>query len=203
MRSERYGWRGVAGRADRGWRPQVEQLENRWLMATADPDDTIAEATPLNTITTTPVVKPKLSLSVKPQKLAAARQRGGVLVTVGCDKACGLSLSPKQGIAVVRIGGRLVAVSVGEGGVNHLFQLDEAEVTRMALPAAMTGVRSLRSTTEGQAAAAPDELPVPAHPRVDDPILRVTAKRALHRAPPFPDAGPVIGFAPNRAGTDS
>src|SRR5437660_505394 len=31
--------------------------------------------------------------------------------------------------------------------------------------------------------AAPDELPVPAHPRVDDPILRVTAKRALHRAP--------------------
>src|SRR5262249_51058575 len=31
-------------------------------------------------------------------------------------------------------------------------------------------------------AAAPDELPVPAHPRVDDPILRVTAKRALHRA---------------------
>ena len=52
-------------------------------------------------------------------------------------------------------------------------------------------------------AAAPDELPVPAHPRVDDPILRVTAKRALHRAPPFPDAGPVIGFAPNRAGTDS
>src|SRR5437879_8972206 len=33
-------------------------------------------------------------------------------------------------------------------------------------------------------APAPDELPVPAHPRVDDPILRVTAKRALHRAPP-------------------
>src|SRR5262252_3120878 len=52
-------------------------------------------------------------------------------------------------------------------------------------------------------AAAPDELPVPAHPRVDDPILRVTAKRALHRAPPFPDAGWVIGFAQSKAGTDS
>src|SRR5215510_12815321 len=51
--------------------------------------------------------------------------------------------------------------------------------------------------------AAPDELPVPAYPRVDDPILRVTAKRALHRAPPFPDAGWVIGFAPRKAGTDS
>src|SRR4029077_11261309 len=51
--------------------------------------------------------------------------------------------------------------------------------------------------------AAPDELPVPAHPRVDNPILRVTAKRALHRAPPFPDAGWVIGFAPDKAGTDS
>src|SRR6266566_41742 len=51
--------------------------------------------------------------------------------------------------------------------------------------------------------AAPDELPVPAHPRVDDPILRVTAKRALHQAPPFPDADTVIGFAPDKAGTDS
>src|SRR5213593_2110950 len=38
-------------------------------------------------------------------------------------------------------------------------------------------------------AAAPDELPVPAHSRVDDPILRVTAKRALHRAFPLADAG--------------
>src|SRR5262245_49002461 len=52
-------------------------------------------------------------------------------------------------------------------------------------------------------AAAPDDLPVPAHPRVDDPVLRVTAKRALHRAPPFPDAVMVIGFAPDKAGTDS
>ena len=33
-------------------------------------------------------------------------------------------------------------------------------------------------------APAPDELSVAAHPRVDHPILGVTAKRALHRAPP-------------------
>ena len=40
-----------------------------------------------------------------------------------------LALGPKQGIAVVRIGRQVVAVSVGEGGVNRLFDLDENEVT--------------------------------------------------------------------------
>ena len=40
-----------------------------------------------------------------------------------------LALGPKQGIAVVRIGRQVVAVSVGEGGVNRLFDLDENEVS--------------------------------------------------------------------------
>jgi flagellar biosynthetic protein FliP len=39
-----------------------------------------------------------------------------------------LALGPKQGIAVIRVGERVVAVSVGEGGVNRLFELDAAEV---------------------------------------------------------------------------
>jgi flagellar biosynthetic protein FliP len=39
-----------------------------------------------------------------------------------------LALGPKQGIAVIRVGERLVAVSVGEGGINRLFELEEAEV---------------------------------------------------------------------------
>src|SRR3954454_14042106 len=33
----------------------LEHLESRWLMATADPDDTISEATSLGAITTTPI----------------------------------------------------------------------------------------------------------------------------------------------------
>ncbi len=37
-----------------------------------------------------------------------------------------LSLSPKQGIAIVRIGERLVAVSMGDGGVRALVELDAA-----------------------------------------------------------------------------
>jgi len=39
-----------------------------------------------------------------------------------------LALGPKQGIAVIRVGERVVAVSVGEGGVNRLFELEAAEV---------------------------------------------------------------------------
>jgi len=37
-----------------------------------------------------------------------------------------LSLGPKQGIAVVRIGERVLAVSTGEGGVRPLTELDAA-----------------------------------------------------------------------------
>ncbi len=40
-----------------------------------------------------------------------------------------LALGPKQGIAVIRVGERVVAVSVGEGGVNRLFELESEELT--------------------------------------------------------------------------
>ncbi|HTE45458.1 MAG TPA: flagellar type III secretion system pore protein FliP [Gemmatimonadaceae bacterium] len=44
-----------------------------------------------------------------------------------------LALGPKQGIAVIQVGERLVAVSVGEGGIHHLFELDAAELTKPAM----------------------------------------------------------------------
>ena len=47
-----------------------------------------------------------------------------------------LTLGPKQGIAVIRVGQRVVAVSVGEGGINRLFELEESEVESAASPAA-------------------------------------------------------------------
>ena len=43
-----------------------------------------------------------------------------------------LALGPKQGIAVIRVGERMVAVSVGDGGIRRLFELDEAEVSATA-----------------------------------------------------------------------
>ena len=39
-----------------------------------------------------------------------------------------LALGPKQGIAVIRVGERVVAVSVGDGGVHRLFELDDVEL---------------------------------------------------------------------------
>jgi len=51
-----------------------------------------------------------------------------------------LALGPKQGIAVVRVGERVVAVSVGEGGVHRLFELEQTEVSHPASePVTMAG----------------------------------------------------------------
>src|SRR5262249_53738314 len=43
-----------------------------------------------------------------------------------------LALGPKQGIAVIRVGERFVAVSVGDGGIRRLFELEENEVAASA-----------------------------------------------------------------------
>ncbi len=42
-----------------------------------------------------------------------------------------VALTPKMGLAVVRIGERVVAVSTGEGGVHALFDVDEADRQRV------------------------------------------------------------------------
>jgi flagellar biosynthesis protein FliP len=39
-----------------------------------------------------------------------------------------LALGPKQGIAVIRVGERIVAVSVGDGGVSRLFEMEASEL---------------------------------------------------------------------------
>ena len=43
-----------------------------------------------------------------------------------------LALGPKQGIAVIRVGDRHVAVSVGDGGIHRLFELEPGEVAEAA-----------------------------------------------------------------------
>src|SRR5688572_27243023 len=43
-----------------------------------------------------------------------------------------LALGPKQGLAVVRIGDRVMAVSLGEGGVRPILELDEEDLVTAA-----------------------------------------------------------------------
>ena len=42
-----------------------------------------------------------------------------------------VALGPKMGLAVVRIGEKVVAVSIGDGGIRTLFELDEADRQRV------------------------------------------------------------------------
>ncbi|MCA0375376.1 MAG: flagellar type III secretion system pore protein FliP [Gemmatimonadetes bacterium] len=53
-----------------------------------------------------------------------------------------LPLGPKTGLAVVRVGEKVMALSVGDGGVRPLFELDEADRQRVlatsAVPVSMT-----------------------------------------------------------------
>ena len=57
------------------------------------------------------------------QGSSLGRSRGGVTLEV----VQRIALGPRQGIAVVRIGDQLLAVSVGEGGVRAIAELDTAE----------------------------------------------------------------------------
>jgi flagellar biosynthetic protein FliP len=68
------------------------------------------------------------------QRLAGAPRSQGRLQMEVVSR---IALGPKQGIAVVRMGGRLVAVSLGEGGVHPLYELDPddlEELPQEALP---------------------------------------------------------------------
>jgi len=54
-----------------------------------------------------------------------------------------LALGPKQGIAVIRVGERLVAVSVGDGGIHRLFELEPEEVTAIECSKETTVIRAV------------------------------------------------------------
>ncbi|MEO8622376.1 MAG: flagellar type III secretion system pore protein FliP [bacterium] len=60
------------------------------------------------------------------QRLAPGTTRGRVRIPMEIVQR--MSIGPKQGIAVVRVGSRIVAVTVGEGGMRRLFELDDDEV---------------------------------------------------------------------------
>jgi flagellar biosynthetic protein FliP len=83
------------------------------------------------------------------------RGKGGITLEV----VQRVTLGPRQGIAVVRIGEQLVAVSVGEGGVRTLAELDAAEATAPAsaqLHTPQTGPVSAMATAAAGAAGGRD-----------------------------------------------
>lgn len=96
-------------------------------------------------------------------------------------------LGPRQGLAIVRIGDRALAVSIGEGGVRTLLELDHATLDALATPAEVVTGRSveapprlralLRSALRGAAVLAVIALAGmarPAEAQQIDPIPGVT-----------------------------
>jgi flagellar biosynthetic protein FliP len=74
-----------------------------------------------------------------------------------------LPLGPKQGIAVVRVGGRVLAIGVGEGGVRPIAELEGADrdavLTQAPMPhvssaGALAGVAAVLGSKAGLRAAA-------------------------------------------------
>lgn len=61
-----------------------------------------------------------------------------------------VSLGPKTGLAVVRVGEKVMAVSIGDGGIRPLFELDEAD--RQRVIASSTVAVPMQSSAEATAA---------------------------------------------------
>ena len=100
-----------------------------------------------------------------------------------------LALSPKQGIAVVRIGERLVAVSLGDGGVRTLMELDESENAAFATTPASVPAFSLPEGTPLPARVTGSSAPV-AVPGAA--ALAGGASAAAAPASPFPEFPPSV-----------
>lgn len=97
-----------------------------------------------------------------------------------------VALGPKQGVAIVRIGDRALAVSMGEGGVRTLMELDEEARAALSAPAApqRPDVRSLpdfraalRTALRGAAVIAALALTFAADPAVAQEVEAISSVR--------------------------
>lgn len=97
-----------------------------------------------------------------------------------------VALGPKQGVAIVRIGDRALAVSMGEGGVRTLMELDEEARAALSAPAApqRPDVRSLpdfraalRTALRGAAVIAALALSFAADPAVAQEVEAISSVR--------------------------
>ena len=92
-----------------------------------------------------------LGLSLKLlQRLAPGSANGRVRIPMEVVQR--LSIGPKQGVAVVRIGERYVAVSTGEGGMRRLLELGDEEAAAITASAAAQAVGVQRSGVDFRAA---------------------------------------------------
>jgi flagellar biosynthesis protein FliP len=98
-----------------------------------------------------------------------------------------LALGPKQGIAVVRVGERLVAVSVGEGGIHQLFEMKESEVAQTVAavaPPARTAATAAPKATVDFRTALRGAMRNAGLLIVVGVALGLSANRAVAQAPP-------------------
>ena len=131
------------------------------------------------------------------------RSKGGVPLEV----VQRIALGPRQGIAVVRIGEQLVAVSVGEGGVRTLAELEPAEATAPAVvheplsgvvqSPAMGGTRDFRTALMHGLRSAGLPLVIAAMTATALASQRVSAQAT--QRPATPAAAPSTGTAAPRA----
>ena len=131
------------------------------------------------------------------------RSKGGVPLEV----VQRIALGPRQGIAVVRIGEQLVAVSVGEGGVRTLAELEPAEATAPAVvheplsgvvqSPAMGGTRDFRTALMHGLRSAGLPLVIAAMTATAVASQRVSAQAT--QRPATPAATPSTGTAAPRA----
>ncbi|MCC6241868.1 MAG: flagellar type III secretion system pore protein FliP [Gemmatimonadaceae bacterium] len=111
-----------------------------------------------------------------------------------------VSLGPKAGLAVVRVGEKVMAVSVGDGGIRTLFELDESDRQRVIessmVPTPMTSSveasaafakfapsafgKTMASMLTPAAASAPTMVQTPT-PHAE-PVVAVSAVRAQRAA---------------------
>lgn len=104
-----------------------------------------------------------------------------------------LSLGPKQGIAVVRVGDRLLAVSLGEGGVRPLTELGDAERALLAerpatqRTAMATGLANGLAAMVGGAGATQSPAAMAAAVRPQAPMARAALLSPLPPMTAVPD----------------
>lgn len=84
-----------------------------------------------------------------------------------------IPLGPKTGLAVVRVGDKVMALSVGEGGVRPLFEVDEADRLRIIassqIPTPMTSSAEASSSLSRAVAAYSRQAAAPPTPVLDAP----------------------------------
>lgn len=60
-----------------------------------------------------------------------------------------LTLGQRQGLAVVRIGTRVIAVSMGDGGVHQVAELAEADIATFTVGAPVLGSAPMHAIADG------------------------------------------------------